>query len=793
VKINTMTRDSSNAVAIDPLEIEARRRERRWRLGAIELPLVRIAGTVFLSLAVYVHNVWILPTPTLHGWAATTLVAVGWAAITWAALAYFLRREPPVDLTIVALTGDLVIWTYAIYHAGADSSWLFFILLLRVADQTQTTFRRALGFALFAVLCYASMIGWVMAVDHHAIPSGVELAKIAFLLLGGFYIALAARTAERRRAQLTDAVRVSRDLIRKLEDASARAEEASAAKSEFVANVSHEMRTPLQAIIGILQLSIEDEASEASMRRLDTARRSAETLLSMIDDVLDFARIEARKLDLEPVYFELRRTIAETMKSLGVIAASKKLTLSYIVRIDVPEVVWGDAVRLRQILVNLVGNAIKFTHDGEIAVHVQPDAKGIRFEVRDTGVGIAPAVRQRIFEPFTQADSRRTNGTGLGLSIVVRLLEAMGGSVQVASQPGTGSVFSFVIPLPIDPIGASAERRPWENSLPGRAILIVEPADYARAAIAEILRSRGIFASAYARAADVPRGRFACAVTADPNVFVQPRVVITSPLETKQYPIQISRPIGERELIDAIGAALGLASVPSEVTLTPRVTTPHPSRVLLVDDNEVNREILGEMLRRLGHAVTLAPDGEEALALLATRTFDVIFCDVQLPQIDGIELTRRYREAGGRTPIVALTGNSAREDRERCLTAGMNLVLTKPVDSAQLATAVDTMVVRESVTAMIGDNAPLLARLRDAFERQTPELIAGMRDALERGDADALARHAHKLKGSLSYFPGRAENLAREVEGAARAGELQRAAGLIPDIESAVEKLRETF
>ncbi|HEX7833689.1 MAG TPA: ATP-binding protein [Thermoanaerobaculia bacterium] len=788
-----MTRDSSNAVAIDPLEIEARRRERRWRLGAIELPLVRIAGTVFLSLAVYVHNVYILPTPTLHGWAATTLVAVGWAAITWAALAFFLRREPPIDLTIVALTGDLVIWTYAIYHAGADSSWLFFILLLRVADQTQTTFRRALGFALFAVLCYASMIGWVMAVDHRAIPTGVELAKVAFLLLGGFYIALAARTAERRRAQLTDAVRVSRDLIRKLEDASARAEEASAAKSEFVANVSHEMRTPLQAIIGILQLSIEDEASEASMRRLDTARRSAETLLSMIDDVLDFARIEARKLDLEPVYFELRRTIAETMKSLGVIAASKKLTLSYIVQTDVPEVVWGDAVRLRQILVNLVGNAIKFTHDGEIAVHVQPDAKGIRFEVRDTGVGIAPAVRQRIFEPFTQADSRRTSGAGLGLSIVVRLLEAMGGSVQVASQPGTGSVFSFVIPLPVDPIGASAERRPWENSLPGRAILIVEPADYARAAIAEMLRSRGIFASAYARAADVPRGRFACAVTSDPNVFVQPRVVITSPLETKQYPIQISRPIGERELIDAIGMALGLANAPSEVTLTPRVTTPNPSRVLLVDDNEVNREILGEMLRRLGHAVTLAPDGEEALALLATRTFDVIFCDVQLPQIDGIELTRRFREAGGRTPIIALTGNSAREDRERCLTAGMNLVLTKPVDSAQLATAVEAVVVRESVTAMIGDNAPLLARLRDAFERQTPELIAGMRDALERGDADALARHAHKLKGSLSYFPGRGENLAREVEGAARAGELHRAAGLIPDIESAVEKLRETF
>jgi CheY-like chemotaxis protein/anti-sigma regulatory factor (Ser/Thr protein kinase) len=589
-------------------------------------------------------------------------------------------------------------------------------------------------------------------------------------------------------------VRVSRDLIRRLEDAQAHAEEASAAKSEFVANVSHEMRTPLQAVIGILQLSIEDATSEKTMRRLDTARQSAETLLSMIDDVLDFARIEARKLELEPVYFELRRTVAETMKSLGVIAASKKLTLSYLVQVDVPEVVWGDALRLRQILVNLVGNAIKFTHDGEIALHVFRDTKGVRFDVRDTGVGIAPAVRQRIFEPFTQGDSRRNAGAGLGLSIVVRLLEAMGGSVQVASQPGTGSVFSFTIPLTADPIGTSIDRRPWESALPGRAVLIVEPADYARAAIAETLRSRGIFASAYARASDVPRGRFACAVTADPNVFVEPRVVITSPLETKQYPLQLMRPIGERELLEAIGIALGLTTASAEVVLTPRPTNVQPVRALLVDDNEVNREILGEMLRRLGHTVTLAADGEEAMALLATRTFDVIFSDVQLPHIDGIQLTRRFREAGGRTPIIALTAHSARDERERCLAAGMNLVLTKPVDSTQLANAIEATTPHESpVGAIIGDNAALLARLREAFERQTPQLIAGMRDAVARGDADALARHAHKLKGSLSYFPGRGETLAREVEGAARAGELNRAAGLIPDIESAVEKLRETF
>jgi len=787
-------------VAIEPLEIEARKRDRRWRLGAIELPLVRAAGSVFLSLAVCVHNVWIAPTPSMHGWAAATLVIFGWAALSWAAIAIALRREPPLDLTVAALVGDLAIWTFAIYHAGAESSWLFFILLLRVADQTQTTFRRAIAFSLFSVLCYASMLAWIVMFDHRAISAGVELSKIAFLLLGGFYIALAARTAERRRAQLTDAVRVSRELIRKLEEAHARAEEASAAKSEFVANVSHEMRTPLQAVIGILQLAIEDETSEAMVRRLDTARRSAETLLSMIDDVLDFARIEARRLELEPVYFQLRDTMAETMKAVGVIAATKKLTLSYVVQPDVPEIVWGDAVRLRQILVNLVGNAIKFTHDGEITVQVSRDPKGVRFDVRDTGVGIAPAVRQRIFEPFTQGDAslaRRHGGAGLGLSIVVRLLEAMGGGVQVMSAPGSGSVFSFTIPLPADPVGTGAERRAWESSLAGRTIMIVEPADHARAAIAQILRSRGVFASAYARASDAPRGRFACAVTADPNVPVEPRVMITSPLETKHYPYQITRPIAERELLDTIGAALGLSNAAAEMALTPRQAPVVPARLLLVDDNEVNREIIAEMLRRLGHQVTSAADGEEALALLAARSFDLMFCDVQLPGIDGLELTRRLRETAVRMPIIALTAHSAREHRDRCLAAGMNLVLTKPVDGTQLATAIEASVQRATVSAatndIVGDNAALLARLRDAFERQTPELIAGMRDALARGDADALARHAHKLKGSLSYFPGRGEGLAREVEGAARAGELTRAAGLLPDIESAVEKLRETF
>jgi CheY-like chemotaxis protein/anti-sigma regulatory factor (Ser/Thr protein kinase) len=590
---------------------------------------------------------------------------------------------------------------------------------------------------------------------------------------------------------------VSRDLIHRLEQAHARAEEASAAKSEFVANMSHEMRTPLQAVIGMLQLAIEDASTQVEARRLVTARRSAETLLSMIDDVLDFSRIEARKLELEPVYFSLRQLMHDTMKSVGVIAASKKLTLSYLVQPEVPETVWADAVRLRQILVNLVGNAIKFTHAGEISVVAARAGDKVRFDVRDTGVGIAPAVHQRIFEPFAQADSshaRRYGGSGLGLSIVARLLEAMGGSVQVSSEQGSGSVFSFVVPLTTDPLGAVPERRPWESALQGKAILVIEHDEMARSSVAQILRSRGVFATAFSRTSDAPAGRFACAVTADPSVDVRPQVVITSPLDMREHPVRVTRPVGERELIDAVGVALGLTDAVPEYTLEPVPSARSSLRILLVDDSDVNLEVVSEMLRRLGHEVSIAADGEVALATMNAQRFDLVFMDIQLPGLDGLETTRRYRDGGGTTPVVALTAHTSGRDRDRCLASGMQAVLTKPVDAAQLAKAIEAVTHRDSIADVVGGNLELLARVRDAFARQTPELLAGMRDAIARKDAEALASHAHKLMGSMSYFPGeRGADIARSVEQAARAGDVLRAAGLLPDLERAVVELEQAL
>lgn len=794
-------------LAVDPPAVEAKRRERGVRLATFELPLLRVAGSVFLTFAVWLNNLYLVPSAPRNGWLYTGLLLGTWAAASWLLVVAFLRAPRKRDLTAWMLAGDLLVWTAAIYLSGAESSWLFFILLLRVSDQTQTTFRRALAFAIFATGCYAMLLATVVVFDGRTIANGTALAKLAFIFIAGIYIALAARTAEARRVRLAKAIRMSRNLIRRMEEQSvelreahARAEEASAAKSEFVANMSHEMRTPLQGVLGTLQLAIDDETSEVKARRLETAKKSAETLLSMIDDILDFSRIEARKLELEPVYFSLRQLLADTMKALGVIAAGKRLTLSYLVQPDVPETVWGDPVRLRQVLVNLVGNAIKFTHEGEIMVGVSRAQTRVRFDVRDTGIGIAPAVRERIFEPFTQADStfaRRHGGAGLGLSIVARILEVMGGTVEVSSEQGSGSVFSFLVPLSADAVGAAPQRRPWEGSLAGRSVLVIEPADMSRLAIAEMLRSRGIFASAFASVAAARPGRFACAVTADPSIGVQPQVLITSPLSPPGDVIHVTRPIVERELIDAIGIALGLTTEPAEYTLPPTTLATTRRQILLVEDNEVNREVLGEMLRRLGHTVSTAMDGEEALAMLARVTFDVVFMDVQLPGIDGLEATRRYRASGGSSPVIALTAHSTRADADRCLAAGMTAVLVKPVDAPRLAEAIGETVPppaepdeASSLLEVVGGNVELFARVREVFAKQTPELLAAMRAAVAAGDSESLAQHAHKLRGSLSNFPRTSgAMLAADVEAAAKSGELAGVDALVDDLEAAVARL----
>ena len=785
-------------VVIHPEDVERRRNERARTLAVFEIPLIRVFGSIILTLGIFLHNRYLIPDAPQIAWLQLALILGVYAAVAWGVVVAAYRLDPPRDLTVLFFVGDLIIWTYAIYVTGAERSWLFFILMLRVADQIQTTVRRCLSFAAFGTFCWLAMIAWVHFIDGRPVSFRAAMVKALFIALSGIYISFAARTSEKRRAQLLTAIRMSRDLIREFEsqsielrDARARAEEASAAKSEFLANMSHEMRTPLHGVIGMLQLAIDDEPSPERARRLDMAKRSAEALLGTIDDILDFSKIEARKIDLEPVYFSLREMLTDTMKALGVTAAARGLTLAYYVDADVYDTVWGDPMRLRQVLVNLVGNSVKFTPSGEITVRVSRTDQLVRFEVRDTGVGIDASMRDKIFQPFTQGDAthaRRAGGTGLGLAIVARLVDAMGGAVSLASQPGRGSSFVFTVTMHTDPVGSAPRRPPWESDLAGRSVLIIDANESTRTFLALMLRSRGVFATACASAREAPEGRWACVVTSDPSVEMEPKVLLTSPLESAtDTGLRVTRPVAERELLDAVGAAIGIAPRPVAYTLARRPATHRGMRVLLAEDNAVGQEFGAEALRRLGHHVTIASDGEQALELISTDEFDVVLMDVQMPLLDGIEVARRYRELGGRTPIVALTAHTLREDRDRCLAAGMNAVLTKPLDVKQLDGTILGATGAGAILDAVGNNAKLLQRVSDAFARQTPPLIASMHEAIKTQDSEALHRAAHKLTGSVANFSDPVTTgLAKDIEHAARDRDLDRAASLMPRLEHAI-------
>lgn len=819
----------SSDFSIQAGDDEQQKRVRARRVAVVEIPTRRWVGSALLSLGVYLNNRYLLNIPSNAEWLRITLVMAVYCAVSWPLLVAFHDRFKG-DLSLAFLILDVPIWTMAIYDSGAERSWLFFILFIRVADQAPTRIRRAVGFALFGTLCFAAMLLWVVTVDGRPVPPATAVVKTVFVLVGGLYIAFALRGVEKRRGKLANAVRVSRELMRRFEsqsidllEARQHAEEASAAKSEFLANMSHELRTPLHGIIGMLQLAIDTETSADRALQLDMARRSAETLLVTIGDILDFSRIEARRLELEPVYFSVRQLLNDALKELGIIAAEKGLTLAYAVAPEVPDMLWGDRLRIRQIFVNLIGNALKFTNRGEVAVRVScqvmsVDRATIVFEVRDTGVGIDPLQRESIFDPFTEADSthsRRYGSSGLGLAIVSRLLEAMGGVITVESEQGKGSTFRVVLPLPCEPVGSTSPPE-WEKALAGVRVLLIEPNITARTMLGGMLRAHGMVPEAYAtldRALEPSiRAAYACLV-ADASILATtpwippvPVVRIASPLAPAHHGgVFVTRPVGERELIDAVGVALGVTPRAMTYTLERRSDISRPLRVLVVDDNTVSQEFAAEAVRRIGHIVTTAASGSEALDILARKSFEVVLLDVQMEGVDGLEVTRRFRaaERGKRTPIVALTAQTATSDRDRCLEAGFDAVVTKPATQGTLGA-----IIREVTGAMrtfdgipapadaildaVGGNVRLLARVRDAFAMQTPRLLDALREAIAAHDGDALFRTAHTLKGAISNFdvPG-AIATTSQIEHAAKAEDFAHAGELLPDLEAAIHELQE--
>jgi len=542
---------------------------------------------------------------------------------------------------------------------------------------------------------------------------------------------------------------------RELEVANEQLVQMTEAKSQFLSTMSHEIRTPMNGVIGMAELLERTDLTAQQREYVSLILRSADTLLGLINDILDFSKIEAGRLELEATAFNLRDVLGDTLQALGLRAAEKGLELTCHIPPELPDRLVGDPLRLRQILVNLVGNAIKFTEEGEVEVDlrlesVTDNAVRIVFEVRDTGVGISEQQQRKIFEAFGQADSsttRQFGGTGLGLSIASQLAEMMGGQMAVTSRPGDGSTFSFGADFALADEPGKAAVHP--DSLRGRRALVVDDNSTNRRILDELLTSWGMAVDivdggrnalntldrAIEEGHDVALAlldvmmphmdgfELAAKIRERPELAATRIVMLTSAGRLDQErlcrTLDISRtllkPVKQSDLLETITEVLGDRMVQrGETGLNMHPAAIPSRRVLLVEDNPVNQKVAEDLLARRGHRVTLAQNGAEAVEFASREAFDAVLMDVHMPVMDGLTATRRIREnesdEGGHVPIVAMTAGATTEDQERCFAAGMDAIVTKPFRAAELYRAVEGV----APLSKAGDTEPVQSTADDA-------------------------------------------------------------------------------
>ena len=805
------------------------------------------------TLGVWVHPILIAVVVALAWPDAPHELLLGWAgAVVLTALVrgswlYASSHRPLTERTVrtgVRATVTLVAITWGVGGALVlpmvpfETTALILVILAGLIASALTTlaadplsirgFLAGIALPVFAALAISDQ-------PHHLAAAIV----VAVFTLGMAVVARRAHLTLVDHLEVTARLGVSEEAAKRAEavmrDARDLAERVARARSAFLANMSHEIRTPMNAVLGFVELILDTELTTEQRRALELVRSSSEALLMILNDILDYSKIEAEHLELESIPFDVSKVVHATASLLAVRAREKHLELLAEVDADVPRAVRGDPTRLRQVLMNLIGNAIKFTEQGEVVVSVgaaQTDGNvTLSFVVRDTGIGIAPEHIGSVFKEFTQADStmtRRYGGTGLGLAISQRLVRLMGGELGVKSKLGRGSEFAFSVTLPVE--STAPTRSTALAALGGRRMLIVDDNQTNRRILREMLAAEGIKVDEASTAAEGLAGlrrvrydlaildvqmpdmdgfQLATAVRGDKKIAKTNLLMLTSAgqrgdgercreLGIRGY---LTKPISRSDLLEALGTVLAGSA---EETGMPDVVTRHTIaesratlRVLLAEDNPVNQQVAVAMLVKRGHEVHVSSNGREAVDAVKARDYDVVLMDIQMPEMDGFEATHAIRALpkGKDLPIIGLTAHALSGERERCLSHGMTEYLAKPFKAHELFALVEGTGHRKAAPAVPAPSAAppvdlegFRATLREAgaeqalysiidtFVRQAPDRLAALAGAVASGAGAEIAKAAHVYRGAAATIGARElAGLLERVETTAHAGDIEQA------------------